>query len=207
MPRRSGAARRATSHHLFRSGLVERMDYTKGILRRLEAVDLFLLQWKNVDDIRFIFVSVASREGIEEYKQLLAEVESRVGQLNGKYATLLGSPIHFIHGSIPFVDLCALYAAADIAVVTPLVDGMKLVAKEFVGCQQEDAGLLILSEFAGAAEELCNVILVNPYYSAGVAEAMRQALAMPTAERRNRALPMRDHVFQYDARHWALSFM
>ncbi|MBV8585506.1 MAG: bifunctional alpha,alpha-trehalose-phosphate synthase (UDP-forming)/trehalose-phosphatase, partial [Verrucomicrobia bacterium] len=186
---------------------VERMDYTKGILHRLEAIDTFLSQCKQIDEILFVFVSVPSREGIEEYKQLVAEVESRVGQLNGKYATLLGSPIHFIHGAIPFVDLCAMYAAADIAVVTPLMDGMNLVAKEFVACQQDNAGLLILSEFAGAAEELFNAILVNPYDSAGVAEAMRQALAMSIKERRSRALPMRDHVLQYDARHWARSFI
>jgi trehalose 6-phosphate synthase/phosphatase len=186
---------------------VERMDYTKGILHRLEAIDIFLSQPGRAEDVRFIFVSVPSREGIEEYRHLVAEVESRVGQLNGKYGTLLGSPIHFIHGSIPFVDLCALYAAADIAVVTPLVDGMNLVAKEFVGCQQEQAGMLILSEFAGAAEELFNAILVNPYDSAGVADAIQQALEMPIAERRSRALPMRDHVFRYDARHWSRTFI
>ncbi|MBV8814471.1 MAG: bifunctional alpha,alpha-trehalose-phosphate synthase (UDP-forming)/trehalose-phosphatase [Verrucomicrobia bacterium] len=186
---------------------VERMDYTKGILHRLEAIDIFLSKRGQTDEARFIFVSVPSREGIEEYKHLVSEVESRVGQLNGKYGTLLGSPIHFIHGSIPFVDLCALYATADIAVVTPLVDGMNLVAKEFVGCQQENAGLLILSEFAGAAEELFNAIMVNPYDSAAVADAIEQALEMPIAERRSRALPMRDHVFRYDARHWARTFI
>ncbi|HTD17392.1 MAG TPA: trehalose-6-phosphate synthase, partial [Chthoniobacterales bacterium] len=102
---------------------VERMDYTKGILHRLEAIDDFLAKWEQIDNIRFIFVSVPSREGIEEYQHLLEEVESRIGQLNGKYATLLNSPIHFIHGSIPFVDLCALYALADVALVTPLIDG------------------------------------------------------------------------------------
>jgi trehalose-6-phosphate synthase len=116
---------------------VERMDYTKGILRRLEAIDNFLGGSDKTDAIRFIFVSVPSREGIEEYQHLVEEVESRVGQLNGKYATLLNSPIHFIHGSIPFVDLCALYALADIALVTPLIDGMNLVAKEFIACQRE----------------------------------------------------------------------
>ena len=155
---------------------VERMDYTKGILHRLEAIDNFLAGSDKIDAIRFIFVSVPSREGIEEYQHLVEEVESRVGQLNGKYATLLNSPIHFIHGSIPFVDLCALYALADIALVTPLIDGMNLVAKEFIACQRENAGLLILSEFAGAAEELFNALLVNPYDSAAVAGTLTYAL-------------------------------
>ncbi len=184
---------------------VERMDYTKGILHRLEAIDNFLAGSDKIDAIRFIFVSVPSREGIEEYQHLVEEVESRVGQLNGKYATLLNSPIHFIHGSIPFVDLCALYALADIALVTPLIDGMNLVAKEFIACQRENAGLLILSEFAGAAEELFNALLVNPYDSAAVAGTLTDALALPTEERRNRILPMRERVMRYDARHWARS--
>src|ERR1700738_2840803 len=183
------------------------MDYTKGILPRLEATDNFLAGSDKIDAIRFVFVSVPSREGIEEYQQLLEEVESRVGQLNGKYATLLTSPIHFIHGSIPFVDLCALYAFAEIALVTPLVDGMNLVAKEFVACQRENGGLLILSEFAGAAEELFNALLVNPYDSAAVAGTLTDALALPTEAKRNRILPMRERVMRYDARHWAGSFI
>ena len=186
---------------------VERMDYTKGILRRLEAIDNFLGGSDKTDAIRFVFVSVPSREGIEEYQQLVEEVESRVGQLNGKYATLLNSPIHFIHGSIPFVDLCALYALADIGLVTPLIDGMNLVAKEFIACQRENAGVLILSEFAGAAEELFNALLVNPYDSAAVAGTLTDALALPTEERRNLILPMRERVMRYDARHWARSFI
>ena len=186
---------------------VERMDYTKGILRRLEAIDNFLARSDKVDAIRFVFVSVPSREGIEEYQHLVEDVESRVGQLNGKYATLLNSPIHFIHGSIPFVDLCALYALADIALVTPLIDGMNLVAKEFIACQRENAGLLILSEFAGAAEELFNALLVNPYDSAAVAGTLTDALALTAEEKRTRILPMRERVMRYDARHWARSFI
>src|SRR3984885_11646338 len=186
---------------------VERMDYTKGILHRLEAIDNFLAGSEQIDAIRFVFVSVPSREGIEEYQHLVEEVESRVGQLNGKYATLLNSPIHFIHGSIPFVDLCALYALADIALVTPLIDGMNLVAKEFIACQRENAGLLILSEFAGAAEELCNALFVNPYDSDAVARTLIDALGRPLEQRRNRILPMRDRVIRYESRHLAGSLI
>jgi trehalose 6-phosphate synthase/phosphatase len=186
---------------------VERMDYTKGILHRLEAIDDFLAKWEQIDNIRFIFVSVPSREGIEEYQHLVEEVESRIGQLNGKYATLLNSPIHFIHGSVPFVDLCALYALADVALVTPLIDGMNLVAKEFIACQRENAGLLILSEFAGAAEELFNALFVNPYDSDGVAATLVDALGTPIEQRRRGIQAMRERVIRYDARHWARSFI
>jgi trehalose 6-phosphate synthase/phosphatase len=186
---------------------VERMDYTKGILHRLEAIDDFLGKWEQIDNIRFIFVSVPSREGIEEYQHLVEEVESRIGQLNGKYATLLNSPIHFIHGSIPFLDLCALYALADVALVTPLIDGMNMVAKEFIACQRENAGLLILSEFAGAAEELFNAISVNPYDSDGVATSLIDALSTPVEQRRSRIQAMRERVIRYDAQHWARSFI
>ena len=186
---------------------VERMDYTKGILHRLEAIDDFLAKWEQIDHIRFIFVSVPSREGIEEYQHLLEEVESRIGQLNGKYATLLNSPIHFIHGSIPFVDLCALYALADVALVTPLIDGMNLVAKEFIACQRENAGLLILSEFAGAAEELFNALFVNPYDSDAVAATLIDALGTPVEQRRSGIQAMRERVIHFDAQHWARSFI
>jgi len=186
---------------------VERMDYTKGILHRLEAIDSFLAGLNTIEDIRFIFVSVPSRGGIEEYQALRAEVETRVGRLNGKYATLRNSPIHFIFDSIPFTDLCALYAIADVAIVTPLIDGMNLVAKEFVLCQRENAGCLILSEFAGAAEELFNAFLVNPYDVRAVAETLSTALALSTEQKRALIDPMRERVIRYDARHWARSFI
>lgn len=186
---------------------VERMDYTKGILHRLEAIDDFLAATADRDTIKFIFVSVPSREGIEEYQALREEVESRVGRLNGKYATLNNSPVHFIHGSVEFTDLCALYSLADVALVTPLIDGMNLVAKEFIACQRENAGLLILSEFAGAAEELFNALIVNPYDTKAVADSLTEALAMSAEEKRARNQPMRERVMKFDAQRWAQSFI
>lgn len=186
---------------------VERMDYTKGILHRIEAIERFLEELEDRDTIKFIFVSVPSREGVEEYQELRAEVEAQVGRINGTYATLRSSPIRFIHDSVDFVDLCALYACSDVGLVTPLIDGMNLVAKEYIACQREHAGVLILSEFAGAAGELFNAVLVNPYDAQGVAEALREALALPEEERVSRNKPMRDRVLKYDARHWARSFI
>jgi len=186
---------------------VERMDYTKGILHRLDAIEHFLAEAEDRDAIKFIFVSVPSREEVAEYKELVAEVESRVGRINGQYATLSNSPIRFIHGSVSFTDLCALYAIADVGLVTPLIDGMNLVAKEYIACQREDDGVLILSEFAGAAEELSNALLVNPYDTRAVAQSLRDALALTAEERRASNQPMRERVMRYDAQHWARVFI
>lgn len=186
---------------------VERMDYTKGILHRLEAVDLFLADLKDRDHIRFVFVSVPSREEVEEYQTLREEVEARIGRLNGKYATLTNSPIHFIHGSVNFTELCALYSIAEAALVTPLIDGMNLVAKEYVACQREHAGALVLSEFAGAAEELFNALIVNPYDARAVADALHEALAMSDEEKQRRMTPMRARVKGFDAQAWASAFI
>ncbi|MBA2622059.1 MAG: bifunctional alpha,alpha-trehalose-phosphate synthase (UDP-forming)/trehalose-phosphatase [Chthoniobacterales bacterium] len=188
---------------------VERMDYTKGILHRLDAIEQFLsgLDESGRDAIKFIFVSVPSREEVEEYKDVREETEARVGRINGQYATLNSSPIRFIHGSVNFTDLCALYATADVGLVTPLIDGMNLVAKEFIACQREHNGVLMLGEFTGAAEELSNALLVNPYDIAAVAEKLTEALAMSDDEKRALNQPMRERVVKYDAQHWARTFI
>ena len=188
---------------------VERMDYTKGILHRLDAIEQFLsgLDESGRDAIKFIFVSVPSREEVEEYKDVREETEARVGRINGQYATLNSSPIRFIHGSVNFTDLCALYATADVGLVTPLIDGMNLVAKEFIACQREHNGVLMLGEFTGAAEELSNALLVNPYDITSVAEKLTEALAMSDDEKRALNQPMRERVVKYDAQHWARTFI
>jgi trehalose 6-phosphate synthase/phosphatase len=188
---------------------VERLDYSKGLLRRLTAIDLFLgrLSPDERDTIKFIFISIPSREGVDEYRTLREDVEAEIGRLNGKYATLNNSPIHFIHGTVEFTELCALYGASAVGMVTPLVDGMNLVAKEYVACQRDEPGVLVLSEFAGAAEELFHALLVNPYDPAAMADAIRGALAMPEPERRKRMAPMREHVMRLDAGRWAKHFI
>lgn len=188
---------------------VERLDYTKGLLHRLTAIDLFLSRCdpETRDTIKFVFVSVPSRESVEEYQDLRADLESRIGRLNGKYTTLNNSPIHFIHGSVTFTELCALYALASVALVTPLIDGMNLVAKEYIACQRDGRGVLILSEFAGAVEELYDALIVNPYDAQAVAGCLSQALSMPAEERHARMQGMRQRVMQMDARAWARSFV
>jgi trehalose 6-phosphate synthase/phosphatase len=187
---------------------VERLDYTKGILHRLDAIDEFLAHHEDErDKLKFIFVSVPSREGVQEYQVLRDDVEARIGHINGRYTTLTNAPVHFIHGSVSSSELTALYALADVGLVTPLIDGMNLVAKEFVACQRDEAGVLILSEFAGAAEELFSAIIVNPYDTSAVARALAVALAMPPEERAARMNAMRQRVMRMDAQTWAGGFV
>jgi trehalose 6-phosphate synthase/phosphatase len=186
---------------------VERLDYTKGISRRLDAIERYLSQTQQRDDIVFIFINIPSRKSVPEYQDLLGDLQGRVGQINGQYATIKNVPIHFIHKSINFSELCALYSLADVAMVTPLIDGMNLVAKEYLACQQEKNGVLILSEFAGAAQELPNALIVNPYNINEVAQAIEKALVLTQAEKQKMIMPMKERVIKYDARYWAESFI
>jgi len=186
---------------------VERLDYTKGSPRRLDAIERYLSQAESRDDIVFIFINVPSRGDVPEYQDLLEDLQGRVGQINGKYATIQNVPVHFIHKSIHFSELCALYSLADVALVTPLIDGMNLVAKEYLACQQNKNGVLILSEFAGAAQELSNALIVNPYNINEVVETIKKALVLSEADKLKMNLPMRERVIKYDARYWAKSFI
>jgi trehalose 6-phosphate synthase/phosphatase len=143
---------------------------------------------------------------VPEYQQLREEIEGKVGYINGKYATIQNVPVHFIHKSVNFSGLCALYSLADVAMVTPLIDGMNLVAKEYLACQREKNGVLILSEFAGAAQELPNALIVNPYNVNEVAQAIDQALQLSEEQKQKMVAPMKERVVKYDARYWADSF-
>lgn len=186
---------------------VERLDYTKGILRRLKAIKSFLARHPDRDDIVFLFISIPSREDVDEYKTFLGEVLNKVSHINGKYSTIKNIPVHFINKSVNFSQLCALYSLADICMVTPAVDGMNLVAKEYVACQTQTPGVLILSEFAGAAQELSNALIVNPYNINQVSEAIETALAMTDDEKIRTIEPMRTKVHRYDSKHWCKRFL
>ena len=185
---------------------VERLDYTKGIPRRLDAIERYLSKTDQREDIVFIFISVPSRESVPEYQQLREKIQGKVGYINGKYATIQNVPVHFIHKSVDFSGLCALYSLADVAMVTPLIDGMNLVAKEYLACQREKNGVLILSEFAGAAQELPNALIVNPYNVNEVAQAIDQALQLSEEQKQKMVAPMKERVVKYDARYWADAF-
>ena len=185
---------------------VERLDYTKGIPRRLDAIERYLSQADQRDDIVFIFINVPSRKSVPEYQQLLEELQGKVGHINGKYASIQNIPVHFIHKSVDFSGLCALYSLSDVAMVTPLIDGMNLVAKEYLACQREKNGVLILSEFAGAAQELPNAMIVNPYNINEVAQAIDQAFQLSEEQKQKMIEPMKERVVKYDAGYWADSF-
>jgi trehalose 6-phosphate synthase/phosphatase len=187
---------------------VDRLDYTKGIPRRLEALESLLARDPALrDGMRYIQIAVPSRGEVDSYQQFRRDVEERVGHINGMYGTLRSLPVHYVHGSVSTRDLVALYCAADVMLVTPLRDGMNLVAKEFVASRVDDDGVLVLSEFAGAAAELNGAMNVNPYDIEAVADSIRRALTMSVEERRGRMRTLRRRVLEHDVHAWAGAFV
>jgi trehalose 6-phosphate synthase/phosphatase len=187
---------------------VDRLDYTKGIHERLQAIERLLDRHPAYRGrIRFTQLLVPSRERVAEYSQLKREIDETVGRINGRFSEPGWSPIHYLVRSLPPDELAALYRHADIALVTPLRDGMNLVSKEYVASQVENAGVLILSEMAGAAEELQEALIVNPFDIDAVVEALHRALSMPDDERRARMSALRDRVRTYDVHVWVTRFL
>ena len=187
---------------------VDRLDYTKGIPDRLKAFRHLLQTHSQVHrKISLVQIVVPSREHIPEYRELKQEIETLISQINGTFSDSGWTPVHYIHRSLSRTELLALYRAADIALITPLKDGMNLVAKEFCAAQIECRGLLILSEFAGAAAQLRGgAILVNPYDIEAVAEAVLRAYETGPKERRKRMLQLRRNVRKADVYHWCDDF-
>ncbi|MBZ5568478.1 MAG: trehalose-6-phosphate synthase [Acidobacteriia bacterium] len=187
---------------------IDRLDYTKGILERLKSFEtLIATNPGSQGGVSMIQIVVPSREEIGEYQQLRLAIERRVSQINGKYATPGWVPVHYLYRHLSRSELIAFYRAADIALVTPLKDGMNLVAKEFCACRVDETGVLILSEFAGAAAELnCGALIVNSYDTDGVAEALLCALRMDDREQRARMHAMRDIIRSHDVFRWSRSF-
>jgi trehalose 6-phosphate synthase/phosphatase len=186
---------------------VDRLDYTKGIPRRLVAVERLLRRHPELrDSVRYIQVAVPSRERVEAYESFRRQVEEAVGRINGACATVHSTPIHYLHRSVSREQLVALFRAADVMLVTPLRDGMNLVAKEFVASRADEDGVLVLSEFAGASAELGEAVVVNPYDIEAGAQAIRTARTMPAAERRTRMRGLRRRVMGQDVHHWVCRF-
>jgi len=186
---------------------VDRLDYTKGMLRRLLAFESLLHDEALRDRVRLVQVAVPSREAVPSYQEYRREVDEMIGRINGAYGTISAVPIHYLYQSVTPEQLVALYRAADVMLVTPLRDGMNLVAKEYAASRIDDDGVLVLSEFAGAAEELQEALTVNAYDTDSIAEAMRRALAMPAAERRRRMHALHMRVKTYDVHRWAQHFI
>jgi trehalose 6-phosphate synthase/phosphatase len=187
---------------------IDRLDYTKGIPRRLLAIDRLLSREPAMrDKVHFLQVAVPTREKVDHYAELRRTVNELVGRLGSHHGTPSGGPIHFLYRSLTPATLAAFYRAADVMLVTPLRDGMNLVAKEYVACRTDDQGVLVLSELAGAADELPEALTVNPYDLTGVARAVSRALAMPAAEQRLRMSAMRARVRRNDVHRWAARFI
>ncbi len=182
---------------------VDRLDYTKGLPERLHAVAKFFERYpERVGKVTFVQIAVPSREEVEEYNKHKRAIEELVGRINGTFGTPEWSPIRYLHRHVPVAELVALYRAADVALVTPLCDGMNLVAKEYVACKAGDPGVLVLSEFAGAASELREALLVNPHHIEQVAETLETALRMPRDERRRRMAAMYEYLRRNTIHHW-----
>jgi trehalose 6-phosphate synthase len=186
---------------------VDRLDYTKGIAVRLEAFQE-LLEDGVIEAPATVFVQVAtpSRERVEHYVTMRETIEQQVGHINGLYGSIAGSAVRYFNQSMPREELAAMYRAADVMLVTPYRDGMNLVAKEYVAARGDLGGVLVLSEFAGAAAELKQALLVNPHDIDGVKKQLVRALRMDPAEGAKRMRAMRRHVAKHDLDHWASSF-
>jgi len=188
---------------------VDRLDYSKGLPQRMRAFREFLS--KNPDlrsSATLIQIASPSRENVSAYTDILHELESLCGSINGNFGELDWMPVRYIHRTVARARLPGLYKASRVALVTPLRDGMNLVAKEFVAAQdEEDPGVLVLSRFAGAAEQLKEALLVNPYDTEGTAAAILLALQMPLEERRNRHEALMRTVRQYDVHWWCDTYL
>jgi len=188
---------------------VERLDYSKGLPQRLIAFRKLLKNYPdNLNSTTLIQIVSPSRESVSSYHDLLQQLESLCGSLNGDYGELDWMPVRYIHRNVARKRLPGLYRVAEVALVTPLRDGMNLVAKEFIAAQDPaDPGVLVLSRFAGAAEQLKEALLVNPYDTSGMADAIEQALQMPLAERQERHQQLLQRIRTQDVHWWRSSFL
>ncbi len=188
---------------------VDRLDYTKGIPQRLQAFRKALALYPDLlEKVALVQVLVPSRENVHEYQVLKEEIERLVGEINGQFTQPGWIPIHYLYRSLNREELISFYLAAEMALITPLWDGMNLVAKEYCACNYREDGVLILSEFAGAASQLYqDAVLVNPYDLEGVAEAIRRGFYMHKSERKARMARLRETIKEYDIHFWLDSFL
>jgi len=187
---------------------VDRLDYTKGIEHRLKAYRELLTDGRvKVQDTVMVQVAAPSRERVEHYKILRDKVEREVGRINGEFARVGAPAVHYLNQSFDRAEVAALYHAADVMAVTPLRDGMNLVAKEYVAARVDNGGALLLSEFTGSAAELVEAYLINPHDVDSLKDTLVRALEASPAENRARMRAMRRHVRTHDVRAWAKSYL
>ena len=182
---------------------VDRLDYTKGIPERIRSIERLLERYpEHREAVTLLQIAVPSRAEVAEYRDLKRAIDEEVGRVNGRFGTERWVPIHYLYRSFDQDQLACLYRDADVALVTPLRDGMNLVAKEYVACQVDDPGVLVLSRLAGAAETMHEAILVNPYDVDGTAVGLHRALTMPESERRSRMTALRSREQRNDVYAW-----
>ena len=187
---------------------IDRLDYTKGLRQRIRAFGELITDGAvHVDDAVFVQVATPSRERVQQYKLLRDDIDRLVGRLNGDVGRIGQQPITYLHASYPREEMAAFYRAADVMVVTPLRDGMNLVAKEYVACRHDDRGSLVLSEFAGAAAELKAAYQVNPYDINGMKAALLEAIKAGPKEQSRRMKSLRKQVMENDIDLWANGFL
>jgi trehalose 6-phosphate synthase/phosphatase len=187
---------------------IDRLDYSKGIPERLKGYDLFFEKYPEyIERVSLILVLVPSRDKVALYKQLKIEIDELVGRINGKYGKIEWSPIQYFYRSFPFQTLSAFYSMSDVALVTPLRDGMNLVCKEFIASKTDEMGVLILSEMAGAAKELSDAIIINPHDVNQMVDALHQAFTMSEYEQKKRNQELQNILRRYDINHWVDVFM
>ena len=187
---------------------VDRADYTKGLLNRFKAFERLLSDYPEfLGKVMLFQVAVPSRTDVREYQELKEKMDKLVGQINGRFSTHCWSPIRYIYGCLTQAELAGFYRDADVGLVTPLRDGMNLVAKEFVACRTREPGVLILSPFAGAGGMMQEALLVNPYEVGNVARMLARALKMPREEREVRMNALRNREKIHDVDFWLKSFL
>ena len=187
---------------------IDRLDYTKGVINRIKAFELFLTKYPQyLERVRLVMLTVPSRSSVSDYKRLKKETDEIVGRVNGKFATVNWTPIWYYYRAMAFDDLIDLYMTSDIGMITPVRDGMNLVAKEFIATRIKGDGVLILSEMAGASKELYEAIMVNPFDLNQMAESILKAINMPIEEQKKRTLGMQKRLSRYSVELWANEFM
>ncbi|CAN8105595.1 unnamed protein product [Discula destructiva] len=187
---------------------VDRLDYIKGVPQKLHALEVFLTEHPEwIGKIVLVQVAVPSRQDVEEYQNLRAVVNELVGRINGRFGTIEFMPIHFLHQSVSFDELTALYAVSDVCFVTSTRDGMNLVSYEYIATQRERHGSMILSEFTGAAQSLSGSLIVNPWNTEDMANAIHDAVTMSAEQREVNYKKLEKYVFKYTSAWWGKQFV
>ena len=187
---------------------IDRLDYSKGIAKRIYAFEYFLNKYPQYKEkVRLIVLAVPSRSNVPQYQLLKKEVDELVGRINGEFSTVSWTPIWYFYRSMPFENLIDLYTSSDIAWLTPLRDGMNLVAKEYIATRTDDTGVLILSEMAGSANEMNEALLINPNNFEQTADALHTAINMPVDEQKKRNASIKKRLERYNVEKWANDFM